>query len=226
MCKFNFECYHNDKAAVLLIVDGIAVKTHNNKTVSFANIDLEEGEHTITISKDLILYRWYWWLTIFNFLYVVLRFKNYTGGCLGYDDNFASCTICFSLKKTDNAHLEISLINKNHNMNGREGSYFKWKNMQYRNMIIKSFNINKMSRSLIKRWRIAHGISAPLFCLFIDIVLFYEVYTNNFTLNVPKGIAFFLFNIWSIYILISVFIEKSVKENIILRESDNKITGK
>jgi len=214
MNNFRFECSHNSKNTILLKIDGITVKSIFDGTKSYANMVLTEGNHEITVIKNSFLLKWYWWLNIFNLLYVFLRLKDRTGGCLGYDDDFASCTINILINNNDKATLGIALRTIDFNKNGRQGSYLQWDNLKGENLEIIAFNENNMPRKLIVRWRLVKGIPTPFYFLLVYVGLAYHIYNKAYAFDLPLGIFILFSASWAIYTSIRVFIEKSVEENL------------
>ena len=48
-------------------------------------IDISSGEHKIFVCEKKYVFRWYWWLPLFNIYYMFLLLKQYRGNSLGYD---------------------------------------------------------------------------------------------------------------------------------------------
>jgi hypothetical protein len=214
MCNFKIECFHDARTAILLKIDGNIIKFQNSNTKSTANWVLENGNHEITVIKDSFLNHWYWWLNIFNLIYVFMHLKNMSKGRLGYDDDFASCTVNFSITNDKDTSFTAELIRREYNKNGKQGDYFKWDNIRSRNIKIKSIKINDMEKSLIRRWRIAKGTPVLFYCILVYIILFIKILNKELVFDIQTLIVVLASAAYAIYTAISVFRKKNVKDNL------------
>ncbi|QAT48629.1 hypothetical protein EQM14_01880 [Caproiciproducens sp. NJN-50] len=215
MGNMKIECYHKIGITILLKIDDDMVEFKDDKkSKSFINLILENGNHEITFTKDSFLNHWYWWLNIFNPIYVLLFLKNVTKGNLGYDDDFASCTVHFTVTNNKDMSLKAELISQEHNKNGKQGDYFKFSNIKGKNVNIKSIKTNRMEKILIKRWRISKGFPIPFYCILTYIALAIKMVNSELASNIPIFIYILFSAIYSVYALISVFKKRSVEENL------------
>ena len=218
MQNITFKGHHDKGVSILLKVDGNDVKCINNGTFSTAALTLEKGNHEITIVKNTFLCKWYWWLNIFNIVYVLLLLKNRTGGRVGYDDNYASCTLNVFASDKETAELDVDLLKKEYNKNGKQGSYFSWGDIKAKNVKLKDMRKNEMPKPLIRRWRIAHGLPTAFYCTLACIALVICIIIKEIQFDFSIAFCFLILAIYSAYILISTFNEKSVEDNLIKSE--------
>lgn len=214
MSNFKIECFHDDRTAIILKIDDNIIECQNSPKKSTGHLVLENGNHEITVIKDSFVNHWYWWLNIFNLIYVFMYLKTMTRGSLGYDDNFASCTVNFSITNDKDTSLNAELILCKYNKNGKIGSYYKWDNIRKNNINIKTIKTNNMDKFLIRRWRIAKGFPVLFYCILAYIILVIGALNKELVFDVQTIILILVSAAYAFYTTISTFRKKSVKDNL------------
>ncbi|QAT48631.1 hypothetical protein EQM14_01890 [Caproiciproducens sp. NJN-50] len=214
MCNLDIECFHNAKTPILLKVDGVPINLQTNNTKSATCLMLENGDHKITITKDSFILHWYWWLNILNLVYIFIHLKNMTKGNLGYDDDFASCTINFVVNNDKGASLKAELFLCEYDKGGKKGNYYEWGNIKGHNIKIKNVCVNEMKKALISRWRIAKGFPFIFYCILVYVIFAIKIANKELTFDVQTLIFLLASAAYSIFTVISVFRKKSVGTNL------------
>lgn len=213
MSLVKFQCNHNIGCRLLIEVDGTQITSNYHKTYTTTEFELGRGSHKLYVIKKTSLLHWYWWLNIFNLIHVLMRLKNVTDGSLGYDDNFASCTVDFVIDNNEYQVIMIDLISKYYNKNGKQGNYLVWDNLKSENIKV-DLKVNSMDKYLIKRWFISKGFPAFFYCILTSFIMIYKYLCGELKMDIELIISMVLFWLYSIYLIIKSYRTRSVIENI------------
>ena len=114
MKNLRFEFYGFFKKPYICI-DGLPIKMSRKWRMEGVFLRTTKGTHTITVCERRMLYKWYWWILLFNILYPFMCLKGYSGKQGGYDGECV--TAAFTVACTDHSVTCIKITRKKHSWN-------------------------------------------------------------------------------------------------------------
>ena len=89
--------FDNFKYRPYIKIDGKPVRVRSRKNCSF---DVSVGVHEIFVCEKRSIFKWYWWIRIFNLFNMLLMLKGFGEHPLGYDGKCAFVTFCVDCPET------------------------------------------------------------------------------------------------------------------------------
>lgn len=137
MATLNLE-FSGFKNCPYVRLDGREIKFCSLKKCT---IDVSHGEHEIFVCEKKYVFRWYWWVQLFNIYYMISLLKQYQGNSLGYDGEcvFALFSVICS---DDNTTIQIKRDTVSWERTKMSADYTKLTIISSKEILMKSCELN------------------------------------------------------------------------------------
>ncbi len=175
--KLKFTCKNATKHKIICSIDNRKLKCKTINNSAQANVWIDAGTHTLTVTKRIFYDSILCYLNILNPIFYFFQLRFLGRKYLGYDESFASVKLSFSTKNQNDATIELNLDRKE--IFDPSGQFYCISKMNTSGIENVCFQQLSMNKKYINRFKLIRIASALLYMLFFDILCAFEYISGN-----------------------------------------------